>query len=86
MRIQHLFAWHLVTIVQIENGVEDRILVVDLNNGPIRKHAAHARYEDLPLFCSVEVIAHEESAAEQKIAELRGLRVSKIPVSDFDTV
>src|SRR5216684_3069554 len=84
MCVQYLLARHLITIVQIENGVEDRILVVDLNDGPIRKHAAHARNEHRPLMCSVEVIAHEESAPQQKIPELGRLRVSKIPVSDFD--
>ena len=68
VRVEDLLTRHLVAIVQVENSVEDRAAVLDVDDGPVGKHAIHAGNEDVPLVGAVEIVAHEEAAAEQKIA------------------
>ena len=43
---------------------------VDFDDRPVGKHALHAGVEDLPLLGAVEIVAHEESAAQQVFAQL----------------
>src|SRR5262245_24235469 len=72
---------HLPALGEIVDGMEDRIGRVDIDDGTIRKHAFHRGVEDLPLILAPEIVAHEEAAAEQILAQFRGLRVGKIPVT-----
>ena len=66
--------------------MKDGAAVFDVHNGPVGKHAVHAGDEDIPLIGAVEIVAHEEAAAQQEIAQLGGLRVGQIPVPHFDAV
>src|SRR6202030_3353715 len=61
---------HLKAVVQIIYDVEDGIFVIKIYNLAVRKDAFHAGDEVVPLDCAVEIVAHEESAAQQEIAEL----------------
>ena len=47
--MHELRAGHLVAVVQIVHGVEDRVGVVDIDDLAVRKHLLHAGDEDLPL-------------------------------------
>ena len=35
---------------------------------------------------AVEVVDHQEAAAQQVLAQLRGLRVGQVPLTDFDGI
>src|SRR6266704_625753 len=79
-------SWHLIPLVQVENRMEDRVVVLNLHDRPVRKYTAHAGGEDLPFPGAMKSVAHEESAAEQVLAQLLRLRVGQIPVADLDAV
>ena len=85
-RANVLLAGHLEPVVQIVDGVKDGVLVVDLHDGPVGKHPLHAVDEDLPLFRPVEIVAHEEAAAQQILPHGLGLRVGQVPVAHFHGV
>src|ERR1017187_671682 len=85
-RVQHLLAGYLVAIVQIEDSVEDGVFVVNTHNRPVRKNAAHAGDENLPLVRPVEVVAHEKTAAQQEIAHFSRLLVRQSPMPNFDAI
>src|SRR5262249_14091494 len=79
-------AGHLVTVVQIVDGVKDRVSVRDLDDRAVRKDAAHALGEGLPFDAAVEVVAHEETATQEVFAHAARLLVGQVPVAHFDTV
>ncbi len=62
------------------------VVVVEIDDGPVRKDALHAGLEHVPLLVAPEVVAHEEAAAQQIFAQFRGLRVGQIPVAHLDGV
>jgi hypothetical protein len=66
--------------------VENRVVIGDLDDLAVGEDAAHAVGEDLPLLCAVEVVAHEEAAAEEVFAEGGHLFVGEGPVADLDSV
>src|SRR5260221_272647 len=55
---------HLVALVQIVERVKDLVGVLDIDDGTVRKNALHAVGEHFPLISAVEVVAHEEAAAQ----------------------
>ena len=57
-----------------------------LDDGPVGKDALHALFKDRPLAVAVEVIDHEEAAAEQMFAKELRLCVVPLPVSDLDGI
>src|SRR5579871_1776269 len=68
-RLEILRARHLKPVVQIVDGVENRIVVGNIFDFAVRKHAVHAVREDLPLVDplvvlqsvrTVEVIDHQK--------------------------
>ena len=85
-RANILRAGHLEPVVQIVDGVKDGVLVIDLDDGPVGKHPLHAGGEDLPLFGSVEIVAHEEAAAQQILPHGFDLCVGQVPVTHLDGV
>ena len=62
-------AGDLIAVSQIVDRMEDRIVVRDIDDGAVGKHAVHAFHEDLPLVFAPEIVAHEEAAA-QKISRI----------------
>src|SRR3954453_8278456 len=52
--------WDLITLVEVIDGMENRIRIGDLDDRAIRKGPPHALFEDLPLDSSVEVVRHKE--------------------------
>ena len=81
-----LRAGHLVAVVQIVDGVEDRVVVGNVDDLPVREDLLHGLDEDIPFVGAVEVVAHEEAAAQQVLAELGDLLLGQFPVADFDRV
>jgi hypothetical protein len=81
-----LRAGYLVPVVQIEHGMEDGVLIGDIDDGAVGEHFLHAVDEDFPLVGGVEIVAHEESAAQQEFAEFHDLLVGEFPVAHFDGV
>ena len=81
-----LRAGDLVAVVQIVDGVEDGIAIGDLHDGAVGKDLFHAGDEDVPLVSAVEIVAHEEAAAEEVLAHGGGLGIGQIPVAHLDGV
>src|ERR1035438_5046946 len=75
--VSPLPAGYLEPVVQIVNGVEDRVAVLDIHDGAVGEHLAHAGGKDLPLvqspilFRAVEIVDHQETSAQQILAQLR---------------
>src|SRR5580658_10593320 len=61
-------AGYLETLVQIVDGVKDRVAVGDVHDGPVGKYLAHAGGKNLPLVDApvlvraVEIVHHQEAA------------------------
>src|SRR5262249_55634041 len=83
---QKLLTRHLIAIIEVVDRVEDLILVVDIDDLPVRKDLAQGLGEDLPFVAAVEVVTHEESAAQQELPEARDLRGRQFPVPDLDRI
>src|ERR1035437_5606611 len=79
-------AGDLKPFIEIVDGVKNRVAVGDVENGTVGKDAAHAFHENVPLDLAVKIVAHEEAAAEDELAEGAGLGVGEVPVADFDAV
>ena len=79
-------AGDLIAVVEIVEDVEDRVLLSRSTIGRSGKTRFMASQEDLPFEGAVEIVAHEEAAAEEVFAEAFGLRVGELPVADFDAV
>src|SRR5258708_34471352 len=75
-----------VPVIQIEHRVKDGIVVRNLHNGTIRKSLLNAFLEYLPLHGSVEIVGHEETAAQQIIAQLFHLCVRRSPFAYLDSI
>ena len=83
---QKLCAGHLIAVVQIVEHVKDLVGVLDVDDRTVREDPLHAVGEHLPLVGAVEVVAHEEAAAQEIFAQLSGLRVGEVPVTHLDAV
>src|SRR5580704_1477825 len=68
VRLEVKGARHLEAVMQIENCVEDRVVVLNFHNWPVWKYPTHAGDEDLPFLCTMKVVAHEEPATEEILA------------------
>src|SRR5438477_11397094 len=66
--------------------MKNRIGVLDVDDGTLRKNPLHAGIENLPLIGAVEVVTHKESAAQKVLAHFGGLLVGQGPVADFDAI
>src|SRR6185437_7056231 len=69
----------LIAIIEIVNSVKDRVAAGNIDDLPVREDTLHAFLEDLPLHGAVEVVGHEEAAAQQVIAQLMRLCVRDSP-------
>ena len=79
-------SWHLIPLLQIENGMENGIVLLDLDDRPVGKYTAHAGGEDLPLLVTMKIVAHEESTAQKVLAQFPSLGVGQVPVADLDAI
>src|SRR5450432_1512145 len=79
-------AGHLVLVVEIVNRVEDLLGFGQVDNGTVGEDALHAGEEDVPFLVAVEVVAHEEAAAQKELAQRFGLAIGEIPVTHYDAV
>ena len=79
-------AGHLIAVFQIVDGVEDRVVVGNVDDRAVGKHLVHAGEEGIPLDGAVEIVAHEEAAAEQVFAHGLGLLVGQVPVAHFHAI
>ncbi len=61
-------AGDLVAIREIEDGVEDGVVVGDVDDGTVGEDHLHGLFEVGLLFGSVEVVGHKEAAAEEIVA------------------
>ena len=77
---------HLVALIQIVDRVEDRIRGGDIHDGAVGEHLFHAGWKDVPFDGAVEIVAHEEAAAQQVFAHGPGLLVGQVPVAHFHAV
>ena len=66
--------------------MEDGVVLGDVHDGPVRKDLLHGVHENFPFVGGVKIVAHEEAAAQQELAEFGDLRVRQFPVPDFDGV
>src|SRR5260370_7875649 len=78
---QRPLAQNLIAIVQIVHGVENRIAVLNLHNRPVRKDQSHALHEAVPFVLIPEVVHHQETATQEIVANLPGLRLGQLPVA-----
>src|SRR5581483_5889310 len=74
-------AGHLITIIQIVDSMKDRIVIGNFNDSAVGKNPFHALVENTPVDSSPEVIAHEETAAQQVLAYSLGLGIRQIPLA-----
>src|SRR6202035_5428137 len=86
MGVDKLLARYLVPLVEIVHGVKNGIAAWNVYDGPIGKHFIHAGDEGVPFPGAVKIVAHEKAATIQKIAQLGGLQVSKVPMTDFNRI
>src|SRR5258706_11705912 len=75
-----------VPVIQIEHCVKDGIVVRNFHDGTIRKSLLDALLEYLPFHGSVEIVGHEETAAQQIIAQLFHLCVRRSPFAYLDGI
>ena len=66
--LEILCAGDLELLVEIVEGVEDDVLIGDVHDLAIGEDLAHAVGEGLPFLRAVEVVDHEEAAAEEILA------------------
>ena len=79
-------AGDLEAVVQIEDGVEDGVVVGDVDDGAIGEDHPHGLFELGLLFVSVEVVGHEEAAAQEVVAEFFCLGFGEAPLADLNGV
>ncbi len=79
-------AGDLVALVEIEDGVEDGVGVGDVDDGALGEDLFHGGFEVGLLFVAVEVVGHEEAAAEEVVAEFCAFGVGETPLADLDGV
>src|SRR6202167_4907466 len=80
------FAGHLVAFIEIVDGVKDGFLIVDFADRAIGENALDAPLEHLPLEGAVEIVGHEEAAAQPVFAHFLCLDVVEAPFADLDGI
>ena len=84
--MQILLAGHLIALVEIVDRVKDGVFGIDFDNRPVGEDLAYAGFEERPLHRAVEIVAHEEAAAQQVFAHGGRLGVGQLPVTHFHAV
>ena len=79
-------SWYLVALVEIEDGVKDGVVVGDVDDGTVGEDHLHGFFEVGDLFGAVEVVGHEEAAAEKIVAQFFALRFGEAPLAYLNGV
>ena len=79
-------AGDLVAVVEIEDGVEDGVVVGDVDDGAVGEDHLHGLFEVGLLFGAVEVVGHEEASAEEVVAEFFALGFGEAPLAYLNGV
>ena len=74
-----LFARDLDFVVDVVEGVKDLVAALEIFNGPVGQHLAHAVHKVLPILRAVEIVDHEEAAFEQVLAQPFGFGIVEGP-------
>jgi hypothetical protein len=85
-RVQVLGSGDAVSIVQIKDGVKYGVVVRNIHNWPFWKDHLHGLFEISLFLGSVEVVGHEETAAEQVVTKLFRLGLSQSPLPHLNGV
>src|ERR1700735_5246577 len=85
-RAQVLCSGDLVAVVQIEDGVEDRIVVGYVHDGTFGKDHLHGLFEVGLLLRPMEIVGHEKSAAKQVVAKFLGLSLGQTPFAHLNSI
>src|ERR1700733_6358682 len=85
-RSEVLCSGDLIAVVQIEDGVEDRIVVGNVPNGTFGKDHLHGPFEVSLLLRAMEIVGHKKSAAEQVVSKFFGLGLGQTPFSYLNSV
>src|SRR5687768_5482055 len=75
------FAGNLGTLVYLEEDLHSGIVLRDIDNWVLRQNAAHVVFKIFPLRLTVEIVEHQEPAAEKVLSQTRDFRVTGVPVS-----
>ena len=79
-------ARNLEALLQIINGVENRIAVRQIDEHAVRKDALQAGHEDVPFIFPMEIVDHQKAAAIEVIAQPLGVGFAQLPVSNLDRI
>src|SRR5580704_12764783 len=72
-------AGDLKLFVDVVQDVVDLVAILEILDGPIRQHHAHAGHEMPPVVGAVEVVHHQETALKKIIVQALGLLVGEGP-------
>src|SRR5690606_15600120 len=84
--IDELKARNLAAVVEVVCDVEDRIVGGHVHDRAIGKYLPHAFDEARPLATAMEVVDHEEAAAQSIIAQPLRFYFTEIPAADLDRI
>ena len=75
-----------VSIVQIEDGVKDRIVIRYIHDRSFGKDHLHGLLEVGLFLRSMEIVGHEEASTEKVVAQLLRLGLGQAPLPNLDGV
>src|SRR5579859_140683 len=78
--VQVFGSWDAVSIVQIKDGVEDRVVIRNIHDRAFWKDHFHGLFEISLFLGSVEIVGHEKSAPEQVVTKLSRLGLGQAPL------
>ena len=71
---------------KIVDHMEDRIVARDLHDRAIRENQLHRVFKYLPLHVAVEIVGHEEAAAQQVFAHFLALLRRQSPLANLNRI
>ncbi len=74
-----LLAGNLHLVVDVVESMKDLVAALQVFDGAIGQHLAHAVHKVLPVLSAVKVVHHQEAALEQIFAQALGLVVGEGP-------
>ncbi len=63
-------AGDLETVVQVEDGVKNGVVVGDVDDGAVREHHANAFLKHRVFEVAVKIVGHEKAAAQEILAQI----------------
>src|SRR5260370_14521955 len=81
--VQVFGAGDLEAIIEIENGMEDCVVVWNVDEVAFWEDHLHGLFEVGLFLGAVAVVGHEEASTEKVVAELSGLGLGESPLADL---